>query len=214
MQVKKSDSLDDREDDVFMVEKSDPTALTTKAIFREIASLKEIVFTRLNAMDKAISLFNENITRVPTDTDKQISHLRELVLSKLECEHELKEEKFRKVDQRFNMILDSQTVQKNDAHIAVMTALESAKELVSEQNKASAMAITKSEIATNKAIEQQSLLIQTSTKLIEDKIGDIKDRLTKIEGEGTGKRSSRDDLMAILALLVAVGAVLLNLFLK
>ena len=62
----------------------DPTVLTTQQLVREIAALKEVVFTRLDGMDRAILIFNENITRVPTDTDKQIQHLRELLQSKLE----------------------------------------------------------------------------------------------------------------------------------
>src|SRR5688572_17684373 len=61
---------------------ADPTLLTTQQLQREIATLKELMDarfeTRLNAMDKAMNLFHDNITRVPTDTDKQISHLKEL----------------------------------------------------------------------------------------------------------------------------------------
>jgi ribosome-associated translation inhibitor RaiA len=56
----------------------DPTNLTTQQLIREIAALKEVVFTRLDGMDRAIVVFNDAITRSPTDTDKQISHLKEL----------------------------------------------------------------------------------------------------------------------------------------
>ena len=61
----------------------DPTLLTTAALKHEIALLKELITTRLDSMDKAQSLFEENLSRVPTDTDKQISHLKELHDSKL-----------------------------------------------------------------------------------------------------------------------------------
>jgi hypothetical protein len=67
--------------------RTDPTILTTRQLVREIASLKELIFTRLDGMDKAISLFNENITRVPTDTDKQIQHLKELHEVRFEESH-------------------------------------------------------------------------------------------------------------------------------
>jgi hypothetical protein len=60
----------------------DPTLLTTAALKHEIALLKELITTRLDSMDKAQSLFEENLSRVPTDTDKQISHLKELHDSK------------------------------------------------------------------------------------------------------------------------------------
>src|SRR6478672_11107389 len=62
----------------------DPTTLTTAALLREIASLKEIVFTRLDAMDRAMMVFSDAITRAPTDVDKQIAHLKELHQEKFE----------------------------------------------------------------------------------------------------------------------------------
>jgi hypothetical protein len=56
----------------------DPTELTTRLIRREMASHQQIIETRLNGMDKATELLNANVTRVPTETDKAISHLKEL----------------------------------------------------------------------------------------------------------------------------------------
>src|SRR6185503_2831523 len=67
----------------------DPTVLTTQQLQREVAALKEIIFTRLDANDKAVQLLHEDVTRVPTDTDKQIAHLKEL-----------HEEKFDSIDQQ------------------------------------------------------------------------------------------------------------------
>jgi hypothetical protein len=50
-----------------------------------VSSLREVIdaelrtiATRLDGIEHATTIFNENLTRVPTDTDKQISHLREL----------------------------------------------------------------------------------------------------------------------------------------
>jgi hypothetical protein len=67
----------------------DPSLLTTEQLRRELATqndrlteriigLEEKLKTRLDAMDKASLLLNENMTRVPTDTDKQIMQLRTL----------------------------------------------------------------------------------------------------------------------------------------
>lgn len=53
-------------------------ALSTAQLLREVNNLREVVETRLNAIDRATNLFQENLTRVPTDTDKQIRHLQEL----------------------------------------------------------------------------------------------------------------------------------------
>jgi len=74
-----------------------------------------------------------------------------------------------------------------DSKVAVDAALQAAKEAVGEQNRSSALAIAKSEAATVKQIDQQGLLIQTATGALNDKIEDIKDRLTRIEGMGVGQ---------------------------
>jgi len=82
----------------------DPTLLTTQQLTREIAALKEVIFTRLEGMDKAIFLFNENITRVPTDTDKQIQHLKELHDSKFEDAEEKTKDGFSKSHESLQLV--------------------------------------------------------------------------------------------------------------
>jgi hypothetical protein len=68
---------------------SDPSILTTQALHREIAVLKEQFNTqisgmtrafeeRLDAIDKATGVFSENLTRVPTETDRAVARLKEL----------------------------------------------------------------------------------------------------------------------------------------
>jgi hypothetical protein len=168
----------------------DPTLLTTQQLVREISALKEqlvreidaqkeIVFTRLDGMDKAIELFNDNITRVPTDTDKQISHLREL-----------HDEKFKSIATQFQErdIRSEQGARDNKA--AIESALLAAKEQVSQQNQNSALSISKSEAASAKQFDQIAALLQTTTGALSDKIDDIKDRLTHLEGKGVGQNAA------------------------
>ena len=94
-------------------------------------------------------------------------------------------------------------------------ALQAAKEAVGEQNKSSALAIAKSETATVKQIDQQGLLIATATKALDDKINDIKERLTRIEGKAEGKtvqtasgHASGNYIVGIVGLIVAVLSVI------
>jgi hypothetical protein len=72
----------------------DPSALTIATMIREVEHLKdlhegrihaveEMLKTRVDAIDKATTLFETNLTRVPTEVDRQITHLRELLESKL-----------------------------------------------------------------------------------------------------------------------------------
>ena len=161
----------------------DPTVLTTAALTREVASLKELMFTRLDAMDKAVDLLGE----IPTDTDKQIGHLKELFTSKLDV-----------VDERFDSV-QTQFIERDtraeqtsrDSKVAVDAALQAAKEAVAEQNKSSALAIAKSETATTKQIDQLGVQISTATNQLKENIDDVKDRLTRIEGEGRGSEAAK-----------------------
>lgn len=187
----------------------DPTPLTTLQLQREVASLKELVFTRLDAMDKAMELFNANITRVPTDTDKQISHLKELVFERFNVELE----RFSSIATQFaeRDVRTEQTAK--DSKVAVDAALQAAKEAVGEQNKSSALAIAKSEASTVKQIDQMSLLIQTGNKAIDDKFDDIKDRLTRIEGKGEGgERVEQSHQASSVNMVVMIGVIFAIMF--
>jgi cobalamin biosynthesis Mg chelatase CobN len=252
----------------------DPTSLTMAQIFREISSLKELVFTRMDAMDLAMRIFNENITRVPTDVDKQISNLRTLHDAKIEdlektlnsvseeatrgraavqsvietrlngmdralellqatadrfpekidekirSLEQVHEEKFRSIGIQF-VERDVRTESSaRDSKVAVDAALQAAKEAVAEQNRSSALAISKSETATAKQIDQQAVLISTTAKASDEKIDDIKERLTRIEGKSIGvadtttaHQTTSRDWVSVIAALVAIGALVLA-FLK
>jgi hypothetical protein len=146
----------------------DPTLLTTAQVQREINTLKELVFARLDGMDKAVDTFNEGITRVPTDTDKQIQHLREL-----------HDEKFRSIATQFSE-RDTRTEQTSrDSKVAVDAALQAAKEAVGEQNKSNSLANAKMETAFTKQIDTIGTMIQTNMKATDDKINDMKERLDR-----------------------------------
>src|ERR1035437_4711158 len=154
---------------------SNGSAATGGQVTHEVEALRQLVFTRLDAMDKAIFLFNDNITRVPTETDRQIDHLKTLI-----------DEKFRSIATQFAE-RDTRTEQTSrDSKVAVDAALQAAKEAVGEQNKSSALAISKSESATTKQIDQQSTLIATATASLSDKLDDLKSRLLGVEGRATG----------------------------
>src|ERR1700688_1108277 len=97
----------------------DPTVLTTLALEREVANLKEMMLrelaalketitTRFGGMDEATTLLREHQEKVPSETDKAILHLRELV-----------DEKFRGVEKQF-VERDTRTEQTSrDSKVAV-----------------------------------------------------------------------------------------------
>jgi hypothetical protein len=255
----------------------DPTVLTTAALTREIAALKELVVVRLDGMDKAQSLFEVNLTRVPTDTDKQIQHLKELhdsrfeqiakqsetrfvqllseaelarhsvevridgmdkaiallqrnsdqivqqsvedTLQKINALKGVHEEKFASIQKQFQE-RDVRTEQSSkDSKVAVDAALQAAKEAVGEQNKSSALAIAKSEAATTKQIDQMGQFIQSGNKATDDKIDDIKERLTRIEGKSEGSvvadathTTSSTQVVLIVSVLIASAGLLFGIY--
>jgi len=225
----------------------DPTPLTTQALWREIAALKELFETRLQAVETGIEVAHGDLVRFPTEVQKQIANLKELHDSKILCnEHEVglirqvietrldgmdkamqllqaiadafparidekiqslekvHEEKFRSIGVQF-VERDTRTEQTSrDSKVAVDAALQAAKEAVGEQNRSSALAIAKSEAATAKQIDQQGLLISTTAKASDEKIDDLKERLTRIEGTGTGAAGARATQQTSNSFMVAV----------
>jgi hypothetical protein len=178
---------------------TDPTFLTTQQLLREYTSLKELVFTRLDAMDKAMELFNANITRVPTDTDKQISHLKEL-----------HDEKFEGVEKQFKE-RDVRTEQSATAtKIAVDAALQAQKEAAGAQNESNAAAIAKSEAATTKQIDGIVALIGSNNKGLDEKIADLKGRLDR----GEGKMSGAGDTWGFIVAGIVVVGIIIDIIVK
>ena len=182
---------------------TDPTVLTTEQLHREIQGLKELIGSRLNAMDKALDLMHEDYVRIPTDTDEQVSALKELVFEKVVA-----------LEKSIQLQLHERDIRTNQAtehsRLAIDAALQAAKELVGEQNRSSNTAIIKSETSVSRQMEQFNLLLQTMGNSISDKFGDIKDRITRAEGAGSGKmqseavhRSSNTFLIAAITTFIA-----------
>lgn len=106
------------------------------------------------------------------------------------------------------------------------------KEAVKEQTTASERAIAKSEASTTKQLEQQSATFSTSIKGVGDTIGDLKDRLTRMEGMGQGgekvvrtqQAASNTDtsrgnmivalVIGVLGVLISIGSILFSVLHK
>lgn len=173
-----------------LVPRPDPTLLTTQQLNaavmglqtqfqRDVASLERIITVRLDGMQQATELLQAAADKMPSEVDIKVAHLQNLHA------------------ERFNSIAlqfaerDTRIEQSSkDSKTAVDAALQAAKEAVGAQTEASERAIAKSETATAKQIDQQGTLISTATKALDDKIGDLKERLTLIEGKAVGNVSA------------------------
>lgn len=218
-----------REDGLIPV--PDPTRLTTEQLQREIFGLREllevklgeassavdlvrkIIETRLDGMDEAIRLLQDTADkfhdRFPVRIDEKIAALREVNEQRFNAVTATHEEKFSSIQTQFRE-RDVRTEQSSkDSKVAVDAALQAAKEAVGEQNKSSALAIAKSETATTKQIDQLGMLIQTMTKGFDDKIVDVKDRVTRIEGTGSGVSATVGYVVGGVGILIGLGGLIL-----
>lgn len=209
----------------------DPTELTTASIIREISALKEVTFarldaiererareletvskelllvrtiieTRLDANDKAIKILQDISDRFPDRIDEKISALKAIH----EGEFASIQVQFRERDVRTDQTSVS-------TKVAVDAALQAAKEAVQEQNRSSALAIAKSETATDKRIDAIAGLIATTAAASDDKFSDIKERLTRIEGVGLGRIETKAETntgSAFLVSMIGVGLALIS----
>jgi phage shock protein A len=197
---------------------SDPSFLTTTALLREIAILKEqfrselageikVIEARLAAIDKATVVFETNLTRVPTETQKAVGHLQELTEEKfckiathLEGMAKLKAEQFHAVQQQFG-----------DRDIRILQQAESGQKAVDAALQAAKEAVAKSEVAQMKAIEQLGAVLQTSRAAVDGQIADVKDRITRIEAIAIGQAGQRGEQHTSSSLVISLGALLLTL---
>lgn len=154
---------------------------SARHFMRELASLKEIMLTRMDGYEDAIKLLQAFADRQPTIAE---------VVAKFE-------EKFHGIDTQFKERDQRVEQTAKESKVAVDAAFSAQKEAVSEQNKYGAAAIAKSEAATMKQIDQIILLLTSSVKTlddkingsiktVDDKINDTKERVNGIEQRGAG----------------------------
>lgn len=154
---------------------SDPSSLTTQQLWREIQNLKELLTSQIDGIEKSIQVAHEDLVRVPTDVQRQVGNLKEL-----------HEERFKSIETQFKERDTRVETSAKDNKDALAAALQAAKELVTQQNASNSLAISKSEAATAKQIDQLGTLIQQTVKASDEKVDDLKERVTRIESMAVG----------------------------
>ncbi len=163
-----------------------------------------MIETRFDGMDRALRLLQDIADRFPERIDEKIHALKEI-----------HEGQFGAIQGQF-VERDVRLQQGTEASaIAIGAALQAAKEAVAEQNRSSALAIAKSEAATDKRIDQIGALVATATGALDGKITDIKDRLIIMEGRMLGVSGEKQEshtsssfVVSLIATAVAVIALL------
>lgn len=134
----------------------DPTLLTTEALNREIATIKELLSVEIkhrgDLTDTQFRNVDDRLEDLAARTEEQKSDTKAAVDAALVA-----------------------------AEKAVAAALAAAKEAVSQQTEASERSIAKSETATSKQIDALGALLSTTNSATDDKFSDVKSRLDRIE---------------------------------
>jgi ABC-type Fe2+-enterobactin transport system substrate-binding protein len=164
---------------------------TTAQLQREIQWLRELLEGRMDSSDRAVELVQSIVNKSPTIAEIFAKH----------------EQMFQNIQTQFSE-RDTRTEQTSrDSKVAVDAALQAAKEAVGEQNKSSALAIAKSEAATTKQIDQIGVTFQTMERALNDKVSDLKDRITAREGHSKGLGDGWGYFVGAIGLLLMVGEI-------
>ena len=205
----------------------DPTLLTTQQLLRELTSLREILAARLDAMDRAAEVLSETVNRTPTAIQTAIANLRDVYDERFNSINIQSGERLRSLqtqladrsetlDQRFDSIAqqfserDVRTEQAATASAsALAAALQAAKEAVFEQAQAAAKAAEKTELSFTKQIDQIQLQIKTIGDGFSDRIGELKERIDRGEGQDTGAGGQRAESRLNMSSVVSIGLLVL-----
>lgn len=147
-----------------LVPRPDPSTLTTQQLLREILALRQILETRLDAIEKQLSGTQKIVERLPTETESRVGQLQAL-----------HGEKFRSIENQFA-----------SSKLALDSALQASEKSVADKNSLSALAIAKAETQATKQTDQLQSAIVTAERTANDKIIALKERLDRIEGQATG----------------------------
>jgi len=190
----------------------DPTTLTIDALRREIGALREllesdtrgkfdVIKERLDGMAKAVELLQTATDRQPAFVRGEVSQLALIVDEKLKAV----EERFSSVQTQFRERDTRAEQQKIDSGTAINAALQAQEKSFVSENKNTAETIAKSEASVTKITDNIFRLIEQQTKATDEKVGDLKDRLTSIESRSGGIGDMVGWLFGGISLLLAIG---------
>lgn len=205
---------------------TDPSALATQALWREVAHLKElltavldanqsgihkeiglvrdVIETRMDANDRAVRLLQDGADRFPQLIDEKITALREV-----------HDEKFDSVQKQF----DERDVRTDTSRVSDKTAVDAAlaaqEKSFSKQGETFSEATAKSEESFTKQIDQMSALHRSAIEGLQAQFNDLKDRFNRGEGrtEGTDKQQGKHQVSSsfTVAIIGTIFAILLGL---
>ncbi len=200
----------------------DPTRLTTEQLRRELATLREIIETRLDGMDRATELTSQQAAGVRAEIEQIRGRLREETATEVGQLRELLETRLDGMDRAIALQFTERDVRSEQETVSSKHALNAAllaqKELAAQQNDANSAAAAKAEASFTKQIDQIGMIIQTMEKATDARITELKERIDRGEGSTAGAAGSRSDraqvtnqaLMALSVLAAVIGLLIVT----
>ena len=200
----------------------DPTKLTTEQLRRELATLREIIETRLDGMDRATELASSQASVTRAQIEQIRGRLREETVTEIGQLRELLEARLAGMDRTIALQFAERDVRSEQATASSKQALSAAllaqKELVAQQNDANSAAAAKAEANFTKQIDQIGTIIQTMEKATDARITEVKERIDRGEGSTAGATGSRSEhaqvtnqvLMALSVLAAVIGLLIVT----
>lgn len=186
------------------VPRPDPTVMTSRQLAIATDSLKELLRAEVRGL---VEVFEARFSALNNAGDllQVISNNQpQMMNEKVDALRVLHNERFTSIQTQF-IERDTRTEQTSrDSKVAVDAALQAAKEAVGKQQEASDRAIAKSETSTLKQLEAIQTLISSNTKASDEKVTDVKDRLTRIESASLGSRNTTSMQIAVTGVVVAI----------
>ena len=193
------------------VPRPDPTTMTSRQLAIAIDSLKELLRAEVHGIVGLLEARFTSMERAGELLQVIVNNQPALVGEKIGALRELHHERFASIQTQF-LERDTRTEQTSrDSKVAVDAALQAAKEAVGKQQEASDRAIAKSETATLKQLEAIQTLISSNTKASDDKIADVKERLTRTEGQAVGGKASDTTHSTSNSMMIALAGVAIAL---
>jgi hypothetical protein len=143
-------------------------------------------------------LTTEQFNRGQDNARREMSSLREYLISEMTRIEKVHEEKFKGIEVRF-------AESKIEGKTALEAALRAAQNLVDAQNKSNSAAAEKSEQNFTKQIEALNTQTTTITGALAAQVSDIKERITSSESTHKGATDNTARLMAAAMFVVALG---------
>lgn len=171
----------------------DPTVLTTIQTDQKIASLREIIETRMDGADKALVLLQKNHDTIPVMMEKQA-----------EQRDKLNNEKFSGIQRQIDQIGILAKAIEEANKIAIGAALAAQKEAVSIQNANINQAVSKLEGTMAEQSKSNQAITNTKIDSLTANVNTINGRLDKTEGKTTGFSANMAMGVSIVALLASV----------